>query len=325
MRSATVTTARAAREVETGSLSSLGAACWNHGDRVEARGFLQRALEIAKADGNRQDQAKLLTNLGVCALEQGDCAEASAMFQQSLNMRRAVGDRRGESITLGNLGNVLLYLGAYDQAKAHYEQALRIQREIGARNDEALSIGNLSLVYHYLEEDETARKYSQQALQIAQDIGERRTEGAMWMKLGHALAGLGQLDEAARAYRESVTLRREMGWANVAMEPLAGLARVALAQEDLAQAQAQVQEILSYLETGTLDGTIAPCEIYLTCYRVLEANEDPRAPEILASAFDRLQERAARITDEGMRRSFLEDVRPHREIVRDFATMQGTG
>ncbi|MFC2046168.1 tetratricopeptide repeat protein, partial [Chloroflexota bacterium] len=222
-------------------------------------------------------------------------------------------------ITLGNLGNLLLYLGAYDEAKDHYERALRVQREIGARNDEALSVGNLGLVYHYLGDDETARRYSYQALQMAQETGERRTEGAMWMKLGHALAGLGLLDEAAKAYWESVTLRRETGWPILALEPLAGLARVALAQGDEAQAQALVEEILEHLESGgALDGIISPFQVFLTCYCVLEAGGDSRALEILATAHDQLQERAAKITDEKLRRSYLENVVAHRELLQAF-------
>ncbi|MFQ5344187.1 MAG: tetratricopeptide repeat protein, partial [Anaerolineae bacterium] len=228
--------------------------------------------------------------------------------------------RRGEGVALGNLGNVLLYLGAYAEAQTYYTQALYIQREIGDRQYEAVSVGNLGLLYHYLGDYETAREHSQQALQMTQEIGARRAEGAMWMKLGHAQAGLGQLDEAATAYRGAVALQRELGRLNQAMEPLAGLARVALAQGDIQQAQAHVQEILSHLEAGgTLDGTIDPFQVYLTCYRVLRADGDPRAQEVLTTAYNLLQERAAKIGDEDLRRSFLENVASHREIVREAA------
>jgi hypothetical protein len=55
--------------------------------------------------------------------------------------------------------------------------------------------------------------------------------------------------------------------------------------------------------------------IYLTCYRVLQANADPRAEEILCTAHNLLQERAAKIDDEELRRSYLENVAAHREIV----------
>ncbi|MCI0478606.1 MAG: hypothetical protein L0Y55_20385, partial [Anaerolineales bacterium] len=62
------------------------------------------------------------------------------------------------------------------------------------------------------------------------------------------------------------------------------------------------------------DGTDEPFRIYLTCYRVLRANQDARADTILRTAQNLLQERAARISDETARRSFLENVPHHREL-----------
>jgi hypothetical protein len=89
-----------------------------------------------------------------------------------------------------------------------------------------------------------------------------------------------------------------------------------LGQGDPAQALAHVQEILICLEAGPgLEGTWEPLRVYLTCYCVLRANGDPRAEETLAAAYCLLQERAANIDDEGLRRSYLENVAAHREIV----------
>lgn len=273
------------------------------------------------------------------AVEQGDYAEATTCYQQALRTQQEAGDRDGEGITLVNLGNLCLYLGAYAEAKPYYQPALSIHQETGARANESQTIGNLGLLFHYLDDDEAALEHSQRGLRIAQAVGQRSMQGARWLELGHALLGLERPEEAANAYREAVALRRALGQPNQAMEPLAGLARVAMAQGDPLQARVHIEEILSHLESGTrstapsagsgqalrrgsgqgsgqaLHGTIDPFQIYLTCYRVLEANEDPRAGEILTTAHDLLQERAAKITDQAMRSSFLENVASHREIV----------
>ena len=55
------------------------------------------------------------------------------------------------------------------------------------------------------------------------------------------------------------------------------------------------------------------------CYRVLRANGDPRAAEILALGHRLLQEQAGRIPDEALRRSFLENVAENRELAAEFA------
>jgi tetratricopeptide (TPR) repeat protein len=168
-------------------------------------------------------------------------------------------------------------------------------------------------------DNETARQYARQALEIAREEGERRAQAYVPICLGHALAGLGRLDEAQDAYRQGLELLREFGHWDRAADGLAGLARIALAQDHLPEAQACVEEILSYLETGNLDRLFEPFRVYLTCYRVLRAADDPRAGGVLETAHRLLQERAAKISDEEERRSYLENVAAHREIVSAYA------
>ena len=55
-----------------------------------------------------------------------------------------------------------------------------------------------------------------------------------------------------------------------------------------------------------------PLRICSTCYRVLLANGDPRAGAILDATYHLLQERAAKIEDGDLRRSYQENVSAHR-------------
>jgi hypothetical protein len=100
------------------------------------------------------------------------------------------------------------------------------------------------------------------------------------------------------------------------MESTAGLARTLLAAENVDGAMEQAEAILSYLEANTLDGTDEPLRVYQTCYEVLVAAGDPRAGQVLVTAHRMLFERADRIRDPQLRRSFLEDVGAHRAIVQ---------
>jgi hypothetical protein len=77
---------------------------------------------------------------------------------------------------------------------------------------------------------------------------------------------------------------------------------------------------LHHLEQQTLDGTEEPFRVYLDCYRVLRANRDTRAGDLLETAHSLLQEQAARIADPNMRRSFLENVLDHRELAMEWAS-----
>jgi len=353
----TLSRAAGVHKTEADSLSSLGFVCAAQGAYDQARAYYEQALPIYRQVGDRRGESYVLNVFGVTFAEQADYARGRTRFEQALSIYREIGDRWGEGVVLENLGWVLLDQGHYDEARVHLEQALRICREIdnlwdegetlnllgsvflalgdyseaqadfeqalhtfreiGNREGECWSLSRLCLLFHSIGDDETAKTYCQQALSNAQEIASPYQGNAL-TNLGHVLLSQDHLAEAAERYQQALTLRREWGQQNLAMDSAAGLARAYLAQGDLPQAQAQVEGILSYLEDHTLDGAKEPFRVYLTCYRVLHANQDPRAPDILHTAHRLLQGRAANINDEETRRSFLENVTAHQEIVREF-------
>jgi class 3 adenylate cyclase/tetratricopeptide (TPR) repeat protein len=342
-------------QVKADSLRNLGIVALNQGNYAEAEKYLNQAVSVCQESGYRASESKSLNSLGNVLVEQGSYAEACAHYEQALFVYRETGDRRGEGMVLfnlgatsadqgdygaamsyyeqcvlifrevddpvmvgyvlNNLGLVYLYLGEYDQGQSSFEQALGIFRQAGDRRVEGVVLCSFSLILHQMGRDDVARDHSQQALSIAQQVGDQATEAEALTNLGHALVELGDLDGATDTYQRGLSLRRELGEDNMATEPLAGLARLALAQKNLLLALAHVEEILDHLQEGSLEGAYEPLRIYLTCYQVLRANQDPCASEILTTAVEMLLERAARIEDEETRRSFLENVATHREIM----------
>jgi tetratricopeptide (TPR) repeat protein len=198
---------------------------------------------------------------------------------------------------------------------------------IGDRSGESGTRSNLSLLFHLLGDQEAARAYGEQAAALAHELGDRWIQGFALTHLGHALTSQGRLEEALAAYNHALALRREAGSANLVAETQAGLARAALAGQDLPAALGHVEEILAFLGSAQSEGGHAlrgneePLRIYLTCYQVLAADADPRAGEVLAAARRELDAQAGRIPDAATRRSFLENVAAHREIVRLGALM----
>jgi adenylate cyclase len=307
------------RDSESRMLGNLGGVSGSLGDLAAARRFLERALLLVREIGRQRDESYVLNELGFTLAMQGDYAAAGDYCGRSLLLARELGDRWYEANALGNLGAICDRVGDYSGARHHYEASLEIAHSMGDRSTEARVLANLGLLCHHLGEDQPGRECSQHALEIAQELGDPQCEAYAVTHLGHALAGLGQLAEAADTYRQGLALRQELGQPHLATEPLAGLARVYLLQENPIEAQAFIKEILGHLESHTLEGTEEPLRIYLTCYRVLTANHDPRAADLLKTAHCLLQERAARIVDEELRRSYLENVPAHREIVQEFA------
>jgi len=346
------------RRGELGALNNLALAVGRMGETARSKEYLEQALPLCRETGDRFAEGVVLFNLAAALQGQGAYEQAISCYEQSLAIRHEIGAREGEGETLTYLGDLYRYQGDYARARAYFAQAQQLFAEIKYREREArvvrgwgllkldwadyagarhcferslpilretgdpeqiLPLVGLCSVARLQGDSEAACAYGRQARDIAQDLVNRHLEAIAWQQLGQALHETGDLIQAMHAYQQALNMRRAMGERNLAMESLAGLAKIALAQDDPDQAMEYVEEILRHLETGTLYGAEEPFRVYLTCYHVLQAHEDPRARDVLTTAHDLLGQRAATIEDEEMRRAYLEEVDVHRELAREFA------
>ncbi len=293
-----------------------GRALWHQGKFEAAQAQLEQSLSYARGQLPQMEayNLRILSNL---YFDQGDYAQARIYDQQALHIYRELNNLREEAAMLSNLGHVAISLGNYAQAKEYLEQALLIRREIHDRQGEAISLEGFGNLYYRLENYELAQQYLETALKIYEQIGDREGIGYVLTYLGNVWLGLGKLETANKSYRRALQVRQEAGQLHLISEDQAGLAQVALRQDKLDQAQVQVEAILDYLEHDTLKGEDL-FRVYMTCYQVLKANQDSRAQNFLNTAYQHLQKQAIKIKDEMLRRSFLENVTIHREIVREW-------
>jgi predicted ATPase/DNA-binding SARP family transcriptional activator len=288
------------------------------GQLAESKTHFEQALHIFQEIDYRWGQGTVLYNLGNLRYDLGFYSQAQALCQQSLQIFAEIKDYWGEGYVLNSLGNIMREQGDFSTADEHYQQALQLWQTIGARFYEGVTLAELALLCHLTGHNEAAYDYGQQAEQMGQKVGSPEIHASALTHLGHAQVELGFLSEAADSYRQALTLYQEMKQLHFAYEVLAGLSRVALVQGNPEQAQAFVAELLSQLEIEHLYGAREPFRVYLTSYLVLQAGHDPRAEDVLATAYRLLQERAAEIIDERLRHFYLENVPAHREIVRMF-------
>jgi len=308
------------RPGEADALNKLGFSIVEQGEDnyTQARVCYERSLLINREIGDREEEGVSIRCLGILSDHLGDYTQARIYMEQAVVIFREIGHRSHESLALTILADTYAHQGDYATAKTNYREALRIIQEVGFRQQESSTLSKLGLLHHWLGENERALVYNQQALTIAQEIGVRRDQGYALTRVGHVLFSLGQLEEAAAAYHQALAIQHEMGQFNRAMEAQAGLARLSLTQQDPAQALIHVEEILKLVDNIPWCGLSEPMRVYLTCYRVLQANQDARARDILNIAYTLLQERAANIEDEQLQKEFLENVQANREIVAEW-------
>ncbi len=301
--------------MEADSLRNLGNVILCLGEYGAARAYYERALPLYRRARHKQGEGSTVNNISIVLMDQGDYAGALDYGKQALEIKQTIGDRPGVGNAQRTLGNSAYHLGDYARSAAYFEQSWQISRETGDLPGQCEDLIGLTQLAFQMDDIETAHAYIQQALTIAEQAQDQHILGYVLLFVGHALAGQNRRAEAEKAYQQAVALRRQLQQPRLAMEPLAGLASLALKCGELEQARAYVEEILPHLAEEELAGTREPCKLYLTCYHILEQCGDPRAGDVLRSAHAMLQARAAKISDETMRQAFLTHAPTHCEVI----------
>jgi predicted ATPase len=310
-----------AEEVGDLQFAAMGELRWGRAliwmNQIElAQEHLHRALIVFRAIGNKHQEGITLRSLGSVAAGLHELQAWQDYARQVLSITREIGDRVNEAEAINHLGNAAILLGDFHSAQQYLINYLNLAREIGHQRKEWMALGNLGTVAIALKEYTTARGYHERALTIAQAIGDPQGEAASISGLGEILAEQGQLDAAAQAFQQAMEVYRGFSAEWGITDSRVGLAQVALAQGEMQLALDYVNAILAYLESGKVWSDLRMSNCYLVCVQVLEAIGDPRAREVLEKGYAELQNRAAKITDEALRRSFLENVPWRQELVK---------
>jgi predicted ATPase len=311
------------RKSEALAVDNLGMIAFWFFDFDRAIKLLSESLDIHREVGDTSREGIACKELGYCYLSMGEYEQAKAYYDRALELTHEVGNLFEEIATLIQCIEYYFVLGDFERSESCYEKVISSGGDIDDQETEVWKLVALSLLRHYTGDNQAAKEHIRQASHIMGDL-RYIIQWKGLTSLGHSLTALGELEEAEDVYRQVVSLGYETNRPRQAIEALAGLARVSMARGDTEQALNHVEEILTYLETETpsmghpLDGTIEPMRIYLTCYQVLKANKDNRNHDILDKAHNLLQKRAANISDEELRHSFLHNVAANREVVSEF-------
>ena len=142
-------------------------------DVPSALGWLEEALAIAEASGNRHFEAYALRYLGIAHLELGEPAEALDYSTRSLEVQQYVEDPWFKALTLTDIGREHEAFGDHDSARAYLDRALELNRATFDRVGEAVVLFNLARVSRSQGDLDAARDHVERALDVAESV---RTE-----------------------------------------------------------------------------------------------------------------------------------------------------
>ena len=245
-----------------------------------------------------------------------------------LNQQRAVwaaftesGASRRAANEAVNVGFALAELGSFREAEDALREAMDTAERLGLTDLVAVARQNLGTVLGELGEVDEAIRCEQEVVREFGARGDRRMEAASRLYLAHILMGSGQLEEAEREAKRASELLSDVPtlrpWAQ------ASLASVRLAQGNVASAKALATEAARDLEE------VGEIEVGESLVRrvaaeaLLAAGDEEGATAAITQALRRLSERAAKIGDGELRRSFLEKVPDNARTLALFEALGG--
>jgi tetratricopeptide (TPR) repeat protein len=306
--------------LESECLHNLGIIRFYQGDAEHGAELTEQALAICRRTGDRRGMGGPLNTLAGMAATRGDYLASRAALTEALEIAREIGDRRMEATLLSNMGELSTLCGDVVAAEGQLEAALAIYPETEDRRGTGDTLVKLAQVAILRGEYETALDLATRSLAVGREIQHPLMQSSAQLHLGHAHAGLRQWERAAEHYAAARQRFEDLGQEAMATEAVAGLAQVARGEDPLSQALALVEAILPRVEAGQLAGACQPMRVYLTCYEVLQAADDPRAAAVLARACAELDAQAERLSDPAARRLFREAIPANRAIAALCAT-----
>jgi predicted ATPase len=285
------------------------------GEVAAALATAEVALERAKQSGDDTVLAGVLSGIAIVYDEASDPQKAVDLNTQALALARQTAARALEARILVVLGNTYRGLGLYSLAQATLEQALEANAAIGARRERAYVLDNLGLVHIAQFNPTYAKPLLEEALAESVAIGDEYLQATCYRTLGYIAEQSGHIQLATQHFDQSRNHFEASNLFRLAMEPIAGLARLALAQGDLETSLGYADQLWQYLNQHGMNSLVL--EAHLACADVFEAAgnlED--AIRVIDSSYRELIDRAYRISNPEWRTAFLENVPENKQMLQ---------
>ena len=311
------------RRGEASSLLQLGHLARRSGRSAEAQSFFEQSLAIFRTLGLRQGEADALNALGNLV---NDYAQKRHYHERSLAIAQAIGHRANQARSYNNLAIIYWSLGLYGRARDYLEQAVQIQREMQGRASLAYYLETLGRVYLELGEYPQAQQVLEEGRALCMETGDRWAESTYWQCLGRLALARGQAAQARERLQIACQMQREMGSLGFLASSLAWLGAADLALGDEEAARQHTEEAVACLEQAGNAGDYPSQEVWWMRYQALKTTPgraetdtlDDAAWTCLQRAHDVMMAAIATLSDEGLRRNYLNKVRINHDIVTEW-------
>jgi tetratricopeptide (TPR) repeat protein len=241
--------------------------------------------------------------LATQALFGGDLGMYLSRTDAASHRFELAGDVRNACQQRVSVGYASMQIGAFGEAERALQAALGVAERMGLANVVHYAKHNLGLALAHLDRLAAAEEVERAAIAGFVGQGNRRLEGASRIYLARILLMAGRVDDAREEAVAALPLVDEMP--PLRAYALGVHAHVLLAADD---ANAALAAAAAAMEVIAALGGIDEGESLVRLAHPLALwpmNRADEAEAAIVAAADRLKERAARISDDGLRASFL--------------------
>ncbi len=297
------------------ALNILSSALNGQGRAAESTEAATAALALCRQTGDLYGSGNALNML---VFNNADIAAQIRLSQQALADFEAAGYLDRQGVVTGNLGISYEALGLYRRARRLTHKAREIHGRIGAR----ASLGNVLVSLVDLEiaggNIESASGLIVELAGMTESLGDPLLNGALTLVQGDLEMLKGNASAALHHFERGERLTRGAEIASSEISALAGIGRACLTLKKARAALAATRratELHQAFDLATLDGMSAT-RLWWTHSRALKANKQlAKARSALEMAYQFMLKGIASLSDEGLRRNYLNKIEAHREIV----------
>jgi LPXTG-motif cell wall-anchored protein len=175
------------------------------GNYDQAIALHQEAVSLAREVGDQRCEIANLNHLSRISLYQKDFSMSASQAQRAVILARQNGDRQGEANALANLGySEVMILRQQESVKPedieipiiHLEQGQKLSEKLNDVQNQALCWVGLGTAYVTIEQPSQAQLALEKGLALTQQIGDRDLQALSYFYLGEAFYQLEQLESA---------------------------------------------------------------------------------------------------------------------------------
>lgn len=314
---------------EAHSLWHLGRITRLLGRSQEALYHLETSLQIFTTLDNALGQADAFNELGNLLW---DYRKRRDYYEQALDLVIIYGDTYRQARAHNNLAITYWELGLYSQALSYVKTAVNLGHETDDHQSLIHTLETLGRIYLSLKEYNLAEQAFIEGQNLTQQIQNTGSGSIYWLGLGRVSLEINLPDKAMQYISRAVEIQKEKDLHGYLHTSLAWLSAAHLAMNQYTEAETTSREAVEQLIASGV-GEYPPQEVWWLRYQVLKSTTkdseqgfNEKAFHALQRAYTAMMDNIADLSDEGLRRNYLNKVPINRKILnewRQIATFRG--